>query len=74
MKKGSHHSQDTIRKISARLRTAEIREKILAANVGSKRTDKTRQNISLGLRKMWERKHLRESPQITLTKERISYC
>jgi hypothetical protein len=47
MKKGTKHSEETKRKISAALRTKEIREKIIAANAGSKRTAQTRQQKAL---------------------------
>ena len=54
MKKGSHHTMQTRLWISTTLRTKEVRDKILAANIGSKRTAKTRENISKGLKRHWQ--------------------
>jgi hypothetical protein len=60
MKKGSRHSMESRLKISAALRTKEVREKILAGNVDQKRTPQTRQNISKGLKRHWAPQEVRD--------------
>jgi NUMOD3 motif len=65
MKKGKKLSEETKRKISAaKLRNhlmrgkswpEDVRQKIRAANIGQKRTELTKQNISNSLRRHWAR-------------------
>jgi hypothetical protein len=67
MKKGKKHNKEAKRKMSAALKTnppnkakhwsQEVREKTRASNIGQKRSEQTRHNISLGLKKHWKQLH-----------------
>jgi hypothetical protein len=74
LKKGSrrHHSQETRRKISEALKANphhpfrgkhlpnEMREKIRQSNIGQKRSETTKKNISAGLKRHWQPQEVRD--------------
>ena len=87
MKKGSRHSQETIMKISAVQRanppmkgvhpSREVIEKIRAANLGQKRSEATKKNISAGLKRYWSSQEVRDRRWKRLKRlqvENQTYC
>ena len=64
MKKGSRHTLQTRLKMSESIK--QVRDKIIATHLGSKRSYKTCENISKGLKRHWETRHHEQQQQQSL--------